>query len=135
MARVSSREWPVLAAVAAGGALGSLGRWGLASLLPHPGAGWPWATLLVNLSGSAVLGVLLVLVELRRPHRLLHPFLAVGVLGGWTTFSTLTAEVLGLVSAGALARAGAYLLVSVGVGLLAAGAGMYAARRLLGPVR
>ena len=44
---------------AAGGALGSLARWGLAAVLPHAGSGWPWSTLIVNVTGSLLLGVLL----------------------------------------------------------------------------
>lgn len=124
---------PVLAAVAAGGALGSLARWGLAAVLPHAGSGWPWSTLIVNVTGSLLLGVLLVVVDRRPAHRLAYPFLGVGVLGGWTTFSTMMTDVAGLVAAQAVGRAGAYLLVSLVTGLLATAAGLLLARRLLGP--
>ena len=130
---MSSSRIPVLAVVAAGGALGSLARWGLAAVLPHSGPGWPWSTLIVNLTGSLLLGVLIVVVDRRPAHRLLYPFLGVGVLGGWTTFSTMMTDVAGLVAAQAVARAGAYLLVSLVGGLLATGFGIVLTRRLLGP--
>lgn len=130
---MSSSRIPVLAVVAAGGALGSLARWGLAVGLPHSGPGWPWSTLIVNLTGSLLLGVLIVVVDRRPAHRLLYPFLGVGVLGGWTTFSTMMTDVAGLVAAQAVARAGAYLLVSLVGGLLATGFGIVLTRRLLGP--
>ncbi|OYN99548.1 fluoride efflux transporter FluC [Enemella evansiae] len=131
---MSSSRIPVLAVVAAGGALGSLARWGLAVALPHLGPGWPWSTLIVNLTGSLLLGVLIVVVDRRPAHRLLYPFLGVGVLGGWTTFSTMMTDVAGLVAAQAVARAGAYLLVSLVGGLLATGFGIVLTRRLLGPL-
>ncbi len=131
---MSSSRIPVLAVVAAGGALGSLARWGLAVALPHSGPGWPWSTLIVNLTGSLLLGILIVVVDRRPAHRLLYPFLGVGVLGGWTTFSTMMTDVAGLVAAQAVARAGAYLLVSLVGGLLATGFGIVLTRRLLGPL-
>lgn len=75
-----------LLAVAAGGALGALARYG--ALLAWPGP--PWATWLVNVSGCFLIGVLLTLVD--RP--LLRLFLGTGVLGGYTTFSTASVEIL-----------------------------------------
>ncbi|MFE6647305.1 fluoride efflux transporter FluC, partial [Nocardioides sp. NPDC057772] len=83
----------LLAPIAAGGALGSLARWGLATALPHSDAAWPWATFLTNISGCLLLGVLMafVLGPWSRT-RYLRPFLGVGVLGGYTTFSTYEVE-------------------------------------------
>ena len=103
-------------AVMVGGALGSLLRWGLSEV--WPAGALPWATLATNLTGSLALGVVLVVGELVGPQARHHarsyvhlwrPFMATGVLGGFTTFSTLVLEThrLGLAS-GAL-----YLLVSV----------------------
>lgn len=83
---------PVVAVVAAGGAVGALGRLGLNTALPHSG-GFPLSTVLENVLGAFALGVLtVVLTELRRPHRLVKPFLGTGVLGGFTTFSTYAVE-------------------------------------------
>jgi fluoride exporter len=87
------RDLPVLAAIAAGGVLGALGRYGLAELLPHRPGQVPWATFLTNVSGCLAIGVLLVVItELRAVHRLTRPFLGTGVLGGYTTFSTYAVE-------------------------------------------
>ncbi|MFD4239737.1 CrcB family protein [Streptomyces sp. NPDC058542] len=84
----------VLAAVAAGGALGALARYGALVLWPGA-AGFPWTVFAVNVSGCALIGVLMVLtVERGRvTHPLVRPFLGVGVLGGFTTFSTYAAGV------------------------------------------
>ncbi|OYO25084.1 chromosome condensation protein CrcB [Enemella dayhoffiae] len=126
---VRSHQRHVLPAVAVGGALGSLARWGVALALPHPGEQWPWATLLVNVTGSFLLGALVVLVEVRRLHPLARPLLGAGVLGGWTTFSAWMGDAVALAAAGALVPAGAYLLVTLVLGLGAAGLGMAIARR------
>ncbi|MEU8665925.1 CrcB family protein [Streptomyces anulatus] len=85
----------VLAAVAAGGALGALARYGALVLWPTPRGGFPWTVFVVNVSGCALIGVLMVLtVERGRvTHPLVRPFLGVGVLGGFTTFSTYAAGV------------------------------------------
>ena len=82
------RELGTLAVIALGGVLGAEARYGLATAIPHGDSGWPWATLLTNLVGSFVIGVLMVVVERRAPHPLVRPFLGVGICGGFTTFST-----------------------------------------------
>jgi CrcB protein len=80
---------PVLAAISAGGVLGALARYGLGVAWPHPPHGFPWATWTINVSGSFLIGVLMTAIARWRPHqRYLRPFLGVGVLGGFTTFST-----------------------------------------------
>ncbi len=115
---------------AAGGALGALGRWGVAEVLPSRDGGWPWATLLVNLTGCLLIGVLLGVLASRTPEPAwARPFLAVGVLGGYTTYSAFAVEVVGLTDAGAVATAVGYLLVSVLGGVLAVAAGLRAVRR------
>ncbi|MEX5720857.1 fluoride efflux transporter FluC [Geodermatophilus maliterrae] len=114
---------------ALGGALGALARWGAAEALPHSPGGWPWATLLVNLTGCLLIGVLTGVLAARRPEPAwARPFLAVGVLGGYTTYSAFAVEVVGLTGAGAVARAGGYVLVSVLGGVLAVAAGVRAVR-------
>src|SRR3954453_18527489 len=99
---------------ALGGALGALARWGVATALsPSPGA-WPWATLLVNLTGCLLIGALLAVLLSRFPtSALLRPFLAVGVLGGYTTFSTFAVDLVRLGATGAWLVAVGYLLASV----------------------
>ncbi|WP_274560255.1 fluoride efflux transporter FluC [Streptomyces spiramyceticus] len=83
-------KWHVLGAVSAGGALGGLARYGASVLWP----GSVWTTFGVNVVGCALIGVLMVLLsEHGRGHPLVRPFLGVGVLGGFTTFSTYVADV------------------------------------------
>ena len=75
--------------------VGSLGRYAVGLGLPHDAGAWPWATFTVNLTGCLAMG-LLVAYLVARPgvHRLARPFLGVGVLGGWTTFSAFAVDVL-----------------------------------------
>lgn len=82
----------MLAAVALGGALGAVLRWALELALPV-GQGWPWATLLANVLGSAALGWLVVHGDRRRHPWWLRPGLGTGLLGGFTTFSTYAVQV------------------------------------------
>jgi fluoride exporter len=109
--------------VAAGGAVGSVGRYAL-SLAGPGGHGLPWPTLAVNLAGAFALGLLAGVLS-RRPGAspLLRPFLGTGVLGGFTTFSALAVEVVDRTQAGHAPLAAGYLLVTLvgGVGLARAG--------------
>lgn len=85
----------VVLAVAAGGAIGSVARYGLSVALPHAPGQFPLATLLINVSGCLLIGMLMATISASaNPHRLLRPFLGVGVLGGFTTLSTYAVEVL-----------------------------------------
>ncbi|TQN40787.1 camphor resistance protein CrcB [Blastococcus colisei] len=114
---------------ALGGALGALARWAVAEVLPSP-AGWPWATLLVNLTGCFLLGALLAVLATRSSEpSWTRPFLGVGVLGGYTTYSTFAVEVVDLLDDGALALAVGYVLLSTLGGVAAVALGAVAARR------
>lgn len=122
----------VLAAL--GGALGALARWGVATALPRDPGGWPWATLLVNLTGCLLIGVLLAVLLSRFPASTwARPFLAVGVLGGYTTFSTFAVEAVQLGEAGTWLTAGGYLLASVLGGIGCVVLGLVGARSVLRP--
>jgi CrcB protein len=111
----------LLAAVSAGGVLGALARYGVAVAWPHPPGGFAWSTFAVNVAGSALLGVLMVAVTEVWPHRrLLRPFLGVGVLGGFTTFSTYVVDIT---QAGRPALALAYLAGTLVAALVAVWAG------------
>ncbi|GAB3676636.1 hypothetical protein GCM10027589_46810 [Actinocorallia lasiicapitis] len=79
-----------LAAVAAGGALGAVARYALTAVWPHPRTGFAWSTFTVNVTGCLVMGLAAAWL-LRRPMARL--FLGVGVLGGFTTFSTYVTDV------------------------------------------
>ncbi|TYP81310.1 fluoride efflux transporter CrcB [Blastococcus xanthinilyticus] len=115
---------------ALGGVLGALARWGLAVALPPSPAGWPWATLLTNLTGCLLIGVLLAVLAGRSPEPpWARPFLGVGVLGGYTTFSAFAVEVVGLVDDGRALLAAAYVAASVVGGVVAVALGAALARR------
>jgi CrcB protein len=114
----------VLAAL--GGALGALARWAVAVALPSP-TGWPWATLLVNLTGCLLLGALIAVLAAHVPEASWpRPLLGVGVLGGYTTYSTFAVEVVRLTESGALVLAGGYVVASVVGGVAAVAAGTLA---------
>ena len=114
---------------ALGGALGALARWGVAEALPRDDGGWPWATLLVNLSGCLLMGVLLGALAGREPEPAwARPLLGVGVLGGYTTYSAFAVEAVELADAGAAVPAAGYVLLSVVGGVLAVAAGVRLAR-------
>ncbi|GAA2371175.1 fluoride efflux transporter CrcB [Dactylosporangium salmoneum] len=115
---------PVLAAISAGGVCGALARYGLQQAWPHPPGGFPWATFAVNVSGCLLIGVLMVIVtEMVTNRPLLRPFLGVGVLGGYTTFSTYAVDIHGAASAGAPWVALGYLAITLVGALLAVWAG------------
>lgn len=114
----------LLLGVFAGGAVGTLGRAGLAEAVVHDPGAWPWATLAANLVAAALLGALTV-----RPIRAdLFPTLGPGLCGGLSTFSTLQVELLWMLDAGHLALAGLYAGVSVAAGLAAVRAASAVAR-------
>ena len=120
----------VVAAVATGGALGSAGRWLVSEAVPAAG-GFPWPTFLVNVTGALLIGVLMVVVtDVVTGRPLLRPFLGIGLLGGWTTFSTYALEARDLVATGSPGLAATYVVGSLVVGLLATWAGIAATRRL-----
>jgi len=121
--------WSVLGVIALGGALGALARLGLATAWPHPIGRFPWATFVTNVYGCFLIGVLMVLIsEVWSAHRLIRPFLGVGVLGGFTTFSTYTGDVQQLVAAGAARTGLLYLAGTVVAALLAVYFGITATR-------
>jgi len=122
----------LLATVALGGAAGTLLREAIDSAVPETASGFPWATLAVNLGGSLVIGVVVV-VALDRvaPSRFVRPLLGTGFCGGLTTFSTFAVETDRLLRAGSIGIAFAYVLASVAVGLLAVAAGAGTARAFI----
>ncbi|MEV4615202.1 fluoride efflux transporter CrcB [Kitasatospora sp. NPDC049258] len=121
-------QGPTVAAVAVGGAIGAVLRYGAALLWPTAPGAFPWTTLLVNAVGCAAIGVLLVLLveSGAGAHPLLRPLLGTGVLGGFTTFSTYAVDVQRLIDLHEPGRALAYLLGT----LLAALGAVWAAATL-----
>jgi fluoride exporter len=124
-------HWPVLAAIAAGGALGALARHAVQTALPAAPGGFPWGTFLVNVSGCLLIGVLMVVItEVRQAHPLVRPFLGVGVLGGYTTFSAYVVDVLRVVGDRAPVVGLAYLVGTMAASVAAVAAGMWLTRRI-----
>ncbi len=119
-------------AVAMGGALGAMGRFAVNALVfPVLGMRFPLATMVVNVGGSLLMGVLYVVIV----ERGLLPgewrnFLMVGLLGGFTTFSAFSLDALALWQNGHLSLAFAYIVLTVTLCLAGALAGMYLTRML-----
>jgi CrcB protein len=85
--------------VALGGAIGASARYLVSGWMgAWLGPGFPWGTFFANVSGSFLIGVVLVLVEGGSLPAGARPFLAVGILGGYTTFSSFSYESLGLIT-------------------------------------
>lgn len=117
-----------VALVAAGGALGAVARVAVGLYVPAAQAGWPWGTMVVNLSGALLLGLLLGVVdEFLAGGTWARPLLGTGILGGYTTFSTLSLEIERLVSAGHAVVAAGYGLSTLAAGLLTVWIGSTAA--------
>jgi CrcB protein len=116
-------------AIAAGGALGALLRhWvggGVQSVL---GPGFPWGTLLVNVSGCVAIGVLYVFLVERPEAAVWRAGLIVGLLGAYTTFSAFSLDTLQLLEAGAVLKAALNVLSSVVLCLAGCWAGLALAR-------
>lgn len=112
------------ALVGLGGAIGAMGRYGLSQLIGRllP-MSFPLATLLVNILGSLAMGVFVGLMARLLPawQAEARLFVAVGILGGFTTFSSFSLDTIVLMERGALIEAGLYVVLSVVVCL----AGLY----------
>ena len=138
------RRFRLMLVVAAGGAIGASLRYALARALPTAPGGWPTATFLTNLLGAFLLGVLLEALARIGPdagaRRIIRLGVGTGVLGAFTTYSTLATEGVLLGRDGHLGLAVGYGLTSAlaGYGAAAAGIGVAAlghrAARARGPV-
>lgn len=128
-ARVLRDRWDVLLVIAAGGALGSLARWTVTAVVTYTSVGVPWATWWENVTGAFILGALMVFIlDVWPPSRYVRPFLGVGILGGYTTFSTYMLDTRTLLSTGQVPAAFGYLFGTLLAGLFAVWAGVLLAR-------
>jgi fluoride exporter len=119
----------VVVAVAAGGALGASIRYELSVHAAVAPGSFPWPTFWINVSGSFLLGLLLTFVlERWPPTRYTRPFLAIGVLGAYTTFSTYAVETDLLFRDGHVVLGVAYALGSLAAGGAAVYLGIVAGR-------
>jgi len=110
-----------LLAVATGGAIGSVLRYTATLLIARTlPPGFPYATLFVNVAGSFAMGVVITFLLLRSgTNEAWRLFFAVGVLGGFTTFSTFSLEMVSLIEQGNAGAAMLYIFASVGMAGLA----------------
>jgi fluoride exporter len=121
--------------VGLGGALGSIARYGVGLTVARvlPGVAWPWATLSVNLLGGLLMGLLAGwLAQRGQGQESLRLFAAVGVLGGFTTFSAFSLETVLMIERRDYMSASAYVAASVVLAAAALLFGLAIARRLFG---
>lgn len=107
-----------LAAIYAGGVVGALIRVGLAEAASTGPGQWPWATFAVNMVGALLLGYFFGLFRDHPEESLRHPFLATGICGTLTTFSTMQLEFYEMVDGGYLGLAAAYAAITIAAGYL-----------------
>lgn len=117
--------------VMVGGAVGAGARHLVGQiLLARLGPGFPWWTLSVNIAGSLMMGLLIGWLARSGGSDQARLFLGVGVLGGFTTFSSFSMEFWTLFERGQMAQAAAYVGASVIIGIAACGVGMVMMRQL-----
>ncbi len=122
----------MLIAVAMGGAVGASARYlsmvAVGRLLGH---GFPFGTLVVNIAGCFILGVLTEVMALAwSPSQEMRAFMAVGILGAFTTFSTFSLDAVSLFQRGEVLEAGSYVALSVILSIAAFVFGLYVFRVL-----
>jgi CrcB protein len=126
-------EGPViLFYIGVGAAAGAIARYGLGGWIhAWAGSAFPWGTFTINAAGSLLIGFAVGWLEAVPATPETRALVTMGLLGGFTTFSTYTYETIALLRDGEWLRAGLYSLGSLGVGLLAVVAGLAAAGALL----
>jgi CrcB protein len=128
-----SSRW-LLPAISAGGVVGALLRYSVGLMLPSGAPSFPWATLLVNVGGGFVMGALAAVLA-QRPRPLLRAFAGVGLLGGFTTFSTYSTDTYRLLEAGRAGQALVYAVGTLTLALTATEAGRRVVQAFTGPGR
>jgi len=121
-------NWRWLVLILLGGAVGTSVRAWLEGAWPAQPGAWPWTTFWINIGGSLLLGLLLEGLAVSGPdagwRRGVRLGVGTGVLGGFTTYSTFAVESVERLRDGSWPVGATYALVSVVVGILAAGAGL-----------
>ena len=120
--------------VALGGALGASGRYGLGLFVDRlSGSGFPYGTMSANILGSFAMGILVAWLAAKGAgSETARLFIGVGLLGGFTTFSSFSLDAMNLLRDKGMTPFLSYVLISVVVSLLAIAAGLWLARKVLG---
>lgn len=123
-----------IALAAAGGAIGAAGRYIVGVYaMRHFGPAFPYGTFIVNVVGALLMGLVIHSLAVRYTGSTeLRTFVAVGILGGFTTFSAFSLEVANMIERGNWSLAAIYALASVIATVLALFAGLYLARQITG---
>lgn len=130
MAPVSTLQ--AIGLVAVGGGMGAVGRYLVGKACAAlAGVAFPWGTLAANVLGGLLMGILAEMLALRGGNEALRLFLAVGVLGGFTTFSSYSLELVLMLEKGQFSTAALYAAGSVLASVLALVCGMWLARTVL----
>jgi len=124
----------LLLCIALGGAIGALARYGLGGWIHSwAGTGFPWGTLVINISGSLVLGFSARFLEALAATAELRALITIGFLGAFTTFSTFSYETAAMLQDGQWTRAATYVFASVFLSLAGTFAGFAVATVALQP--
>jgi CrcB protein len=123
----------LLLLVMAAGAVGVAMRYGLGALITERlGDGFPWSTLIVNVTGAFAMGVLVAALEhAGASSDVVRPAIGIGLLGGYTTFSAFALDAVSLAEDGRVARAVTYVVATNVVGIAALVAGLAGTRGVL----
>jgi len=117
--------------VALGGGIGAMLRYGvIVTTVRIIGSGFPLGTMIVNVVGSFIMGIAAIVLMERMQGSDLIPFIMVGVLGGFTTFSSFSLDTMILIEKGQIMAASTYILGSAGLSITALFLGFFAARNL-----
>lgn len=118
--------------IAIGGSLGAVARYGLSTFVYHTTSDiFPWGTLVINLTGSFLIGVFIELFDTTIIPSEWRSFITIGFLGAYTTFSTYTLETVNLFRDGELRLAAVNVFVNNILGIVLVVAGMYSSRLAL----
>lgn len=129
---INRAQLVILIALGCGGVVGAVARYAVSLAIPISSGHFPWNTFVINVSGSALLGFLLILLIEKFPRgRLVRPFIGTGVIGAYTTFSTFEVDALLLFRGHDLLTGVLYMVASVLAGLVALWLGIYAARKVI----
>jgi len=117
--------------IALGGAIGAMLRYGVVlTSVRIMGSDFPMGTMIVNVVGSFVMGIAAVLLMQRGQDNALVPFVMVGILGGFTTFSSFSLDAMILLEKGKMAAAATYVFGSAGFSIAALFLGFFLARSI-----